>query len=100
MEHDVNFKFKKEVYSELELCIKDKDGKHHSERFNADLVEYIVVLPLKPKIEFFEWITSSISHEYLHLILTEFESFESGAKLDNLGYNLASGCTEIKGIKR
>lgn len=93
MEHEVGFVQKKQVYSELELARRDKDGNQHSQKFQADLDNYNVILPLKPEIENFEWIVSSISHEYLHLIIKELESYDASVKLDNLGYNLTTGCT-------
>jgi hypothetical protein len=92
MENEVRFCLKKQVFSETELAEMNRLVHNFSERFNCDLDESTIILPIDPKTRNFRWIVSSISHEYLHLILAELESFEAGSKLDNLGYNLATGC--------
>lgn len=92
MQHDVEFIFKKQKYSELALARREQYDLDFAERFEADLKNYMVVLPLKPEIAKFSWIVSQISHEYLHLIVTELENETAGLKLDELGYNLTSGC--------
>ena len=52
-----------------------------------------------PKIDFFNtfrWVISSISHEELHKIIFDLEGYEATKNLDNLGYNLITGCIEKK----
>lgn len=91
MEHDVGIAFKRQKYSELVLATISKTHLRYTERFNADLDDYTVVLPYKQKIDDFAWIVGSISHEYLHLIVAELESANTSYLLDNLGYNIKTG---------
>jgi hypothetical protein len=91
MKKQVEFAFKKQIYSELALEQRKQSHLRFEEQFNVVLETSTLVLPLKPKIAKFTWITQSINHEYLHIIVSEVESISVGYLLDNLGYNLATG---------
>jgi len=91
MEREVGIAFKKQKYSELALARYSQVYLHYEARFNVDLDDFMVVLPYKPKTTDYAWITGSISHEYLHLIVAELESDNTSCLLDNLGYNLTTG---------
>jgi len=94
MEREVGIAFKRQKYSELALARYSQVYLHYEARFNADLADFMVVLPYKPKTTDFAWIAGSISHEYLHLIVAELESANTSGLLDNLGYNLTTGYNE------
>ena len=91
MEREPQFDFKRRFYGDLEISRRSNDISGFEGRFEADFKTWTLILPLKREIIRFSWIVESISHEYLHFIVTELENASVGGALDNLGYNLATG---------
>ena len=101
MECELKIEFKKQIFTEFQLAIMEKAIPNFSGRFNADFFNSAIVLPLLDNIhgwkepedekELFKWFVESMGHESLHLIVKELENAQTSFKLDNLGYNLATG---------
>lgn len=101
MENELKIEFKKQIFTEFQLAIMEKAVPNFSGRFNADFFNSAIVLPLLDNIhgwrepedekKRFKWFVESIGHESLHLIVKELENDQTSFKLDNLGYNLATG---------
>jgi hypothetical protein len=85
------FKFKKDVYTELDIARREKTTEDFSGRFQANYAEKATILPILNKKVSFLWILESITHESLHLLLFDFIDPKTSHQLDNLGYNYVSG---------
>lgn len=84
------------VDNEISYCTQSKKtvlGMNLYYRFCYDVKTHKVELPFNHKHEtIFNWVTDSIAHEFLHKFIHEFIGETETYKLDNLGYNIKTGC--------
>ena len=89
-------KIKKRINMDMEICFCSDYEELYKYRFSYIPETHKIELPLNHNKQIndtlFFWIIDSISHEYLHKIIHEFENYVATVQLDNLGYNILTAC--------